>query len=159
MGARDYWDRMLVYFGITDEPGDDVDPGEAPRGRSAHGGTAARREAFLDEWEDDEPAPRRRAGGRQAGAAGVSVTQPRSFNDAPAVADPFKRGTPVIVNFQQTDADVRKRLVDFISGLTYGLDGSVSQIADKVLLLVPPDVEVSAEERAALVEGGFFNQS
>jgi cell division inhibitor SepF len=89
----------------------------------------------------------------------VGVVPPRTFNDAQQIADQFKRGNPVIVNLQTTDADLAKRIIDFGSGLTYGLDGSMQRIADKVFLLTPPDVDVSAEDRAAMAESGFFNQS
>ena len=75
------------------------------------------------------------------------------------VADRFKRGVPVILNLQTTEAELSKRLIDFGSGLTYALDGGMQKIADKTFLLTPRNVEVSAEERARLVEKGFFNQS
>ena len=84
---------------------------------------------------------------------------PKSFNDVQDVADKFKDTIPVILNLQSTDTDLSKRLIDFSSGLTYALDGGMQRIADKVFLLTPRNVEVSAEERARLVEKGFFNQS
>ncbi len=84
---------------------------------------------------------------------------PKSFNDAQDVADKFKDAIPVILNLQCTDTDLSKRLIDFSSGLTYALDGGMQRIADKVFLLTPRNVEVSAEERARLIEKGFFNQS
>lgn len=84
---------------------------------------------------------------------------PRSFNDAQQVADHLKRETPVIVNLQSTDTDLAKRLIDFASGLTYGLDGAMQRIADKVFLLTPPGAMVTDEDRAAMIERGFFNQS
>jgi len=65
----------------------------------------------------------------------------------------------VILNLQSTDTDLSKRLIDFSSGLTYALDGGMQRIADKVFLLTPHNVEVSAEERARLLDKGFFNQS
>ena len=65
----------------------------------------------------------------------------------------------MIVNLQGTDAELSKRLIDFSSGLTYALNGSMQRVADKVFLLTPRNVEVSAEERARLIEKGFFNQS
>lgn len=160
MGAREYWDRMLVYFGIADGP-DDQDADEVRPRRAVQA-------APVDDWDDEEDEPRRparrrspSAGRRPASgsAAGVGVVPPRTFNDAQAIADQFKRGLPVIVNLQSTDGELAKRLIDFASGLTYGLDGGMQRIADKVFLLTPPDVEVSAEERAAMLESGFFNQS
>ena len=122
-----------------------------------------------------EPAPRSsRSSKREAGrprprsieavpspaTAQVHLVLPRSFNDAQQIADKFKQGVPVIVNLQNADQDLSKRLVDFASGLTYALNGSMQRVADKVFLLTPHNVQVSAEERARVLEsGGFFNQA
>jgi cell division inhibitor SepF len=95
----------------------------------------------------------------QAGEIQVHLVIPKNFNDAQQVADQFKDSIPVILNLQGTDTDLSKRLIDFSSGLTYALDGGMQRIADKVFLLTPHNVEVSAEERARLIEKGFFNQS
>jgi cell division inhibitor SepF len=89
----------------------------------------------------------------------VHLVVPKSFNDAQDIADKFKDAIPVIINLQGSESDLSKRLIDFASGLTYALDGGMQRIADKVFLLTPRNVEVSAEERAALIEKGFFNQS
>jgi cell division inhibitor SepF len=90
----------------------------------------------------------------------VHLVLPRSFNDAQQIADKFKQGIPVILNLQGADNELSKRLIDFASGLTYALNGGMQRIADKVFLLTPRNVEVSAEQRAALLErGGFFNQA
>ncbi len=102
------------------------------------------------------PACRRRNG---RGEVRVHLVVPKSFNDAQDVADKFKDSIPVIINLQSSDPELSKRLIDFASGLTYALDGGMQRIADKVFLLTPRNVEVSAEERAALIEKGFFNQS
>jgi cell division inhibitor SepF len=90
----------------------------------------------------------------------VHLVVPRSFNDAQQIADKFKDAIPVILNLQSSDQELSKRLIDFASGLTYALDGGMQRVADKVFLLTPRNVEVSAEERARLLErGGFFNQA
>jgi cell division inhibitor SepF len=92
--------------------------------------------------------------------AKVHLVVPRSFNDAQQIADRFKAQMPVIVNLQGSDTELSKRLIDFASGLTYALDGSMQRVADKVFLLTPRNVELSAEERArALERGGFYNQA
>ena len=66
----------------------------------------------------------------------------------------------MILNLQGSDQELSKRLIDFGSGLTYALDGGMQRVADKVFLLTPRNVEVSAEERARMLErGGFFNQA
>lgn len=89
----------------------------------------------------------------------VHVIDPKSFNDAEQIGDKFKANIPVIMNLQQIDKDLSKRLVDFASGLTFGLGGAMQRVADKVFLLTPSNVEVSAEEKRRLQERGlFFNQ-
>ena len=108
--------------------------------------------------------PPRRSTGQTTGRARngdvrVHLVIPKSFNDAQQVADKFKQAIPVVLNLQGTDTELSKRLIDFASGLTYALDGGMQRIADKVFLLTPRNVEVSAEERARLIEKGFFNQS
>ena len=125
-----------------------------------------RDEAPADDIDDifaDDAAPRRRRNLRPVSDAGADVqvhfVTPRNFNDAQEVADRFKRNVPVILNLQSTSADLSKRLIDFSSGLTYALDGGMQKIADKTFMLTPANVEVSAEEKARLVEKGFFNQS
>jgi cell division inhibitor SepF len=89
----------------------------------------------------------------------VHLVLPKTFNDAQIIADKFKSDIPVILNLQSSETDLAKRLIDFASGLTYALDGGMQRVADKVFLLTPKNVEVSAEERQRLMEKGFFNQS
>src|SRR5947209_17567549 len=125
----------------------------------------------FDDWTDPEPAGARTSVMRRTQRAPVAAVPspasvrvhlvvPRSFNDAQQIADKFKEGIPVILNLQSSDQDLSKRLIDFASGLTYALDGGMQRVADKVFLLTPRNVEVSAEERARLLErGGFFNQA
>jgi cell division inhibitor SepF len=135
-----------------------------------------RRDDFDDIFADEEDAPPSRpqavlrsvtggrAGGRgltssSAGDFGVHLVIPKSFNDAQQVADKFRDGIPVILNLQGIDTPLVMRLIDFASGLTYALDGGMQRIADKVFMLTPRNVELSAEERARLIEKGFFNQA
>ena len=88
----------------------------------------------------------------------VHLVIPKNFNDAQQIADKFKIDVPVIINLQGSDTELAKRLIDFCSGLTYALDGGMQRVGDKIFLLTPRNVEVSAEERARLIEKGFFNQ-
>jgi cell division inhibitor SepF len=183
MALRDTWHRALVYFGLAEEqdeyleevpagpapqPEADLEEGyrERPNVRRLSG---RRRRDEIDDIFADEPAVERRTavlrpvpGGRNGAAIGdvrVHLVVPKSFNDAQQVADKFKESIPVILNLQGSDNDLSKRLIDFASGLTYALDGGMQRIADKTFLLTPRNVEVSAEERARLIEKGFFNQS
>ncbi len=88
----------------------------------------------------------------------VHIVEPKSFNDAQCVADKFKASIPVIMNLQMVDQDLSRRLVDFVSGLSYALNGGMQKVAEKVFLLTPANVQVSAEEKRRLREKGFFNQ-
>jgi cell division inhibitor SepF len=183
MAFRDTWHRTLVYFGLAeDEAYDDeelepyqepeVDPQDSYREptRNVRRLSSRRRRDEIDDIFADEPPAERRTtslrpvgGGRGANGRSQDVrvhfVAPKNFNDVQDVADKFKDSIPVILNLQSTDTDLSKRLIDFSSGLTYALDGGMQRIADKVFLLTPHNVEVSAEERARLAEKGFFNQS
>ena len=189
MGFADVWNRTLVYFGIAEEEDWDEDgyvTEEAERTYSERPNvrrlTPRRRAAEPDDWSEPESpreSPRQRAAvalrpatrlrgveaasmavpGDGISPARVHLVIPRGFNDAQQIADHFKQGIPVILNLQGVDSELSKRLVDFASGLTYALDGGMQRVADKVFLLTPQHVEVSAEERARMIERGFFNQA
>jgi cell division inhibitor SepF len=88
----------------------------------------------------------------------MHMVEPKSFNDAEQIGQKFKADIPVIINLQQADPELAKRLIDFSSGLTYGLEGGIQRVAEKVFLLSPHNVEVSAEDKRWLREKGFFNQ-
>ena len=181
MGFADVWNRTLVYFGIAEEDEDWDEDGyvtneelersysERPNVRRL---SPRRRRNELEDWTEPEPdqagAALARPTSRRGPVAAVPNTSPsrvhlvvpRSFNDAQQIADRFKQGTPVILNLQGSEQDLSKRLIDFASGLTYALEGNMQRVADKVFLLTPQNVEVSAEERARMLEGGgFFNQA
>jgi cell division inhibitor SepF len=83
------------------------------------------------------------------------VVAPTSFNHAQDVADRFKSSTPVIVNLQNVDRDLSRRIIDFASGLCYGIGGQMERVANQVYLLTPSNVEVSAEDRRRLEERGY----
>jgi len=177
------WNRTLAYFGIAEDDEWDED-GLATheelerdyRSRDRHNVRRLPRRREPDDWSDSDgdgsparprstrararsvdagrPEPSRSDSGQK-----VHLVLPRSFNDAQQIADRFKDSVPVILNLQNADNELSKRLIDFASGLTYALEGSMQRVADKVFLLTPRNVELSAEERArALDRGGFFNQ-
>ena len=89
------------------------------------------------------------------GPSKPSVIGPTSFNDAQEVADKFKVNVPVILNLQGVERDLARRIIDFASGLCYGLGGQMERVATQVYLLTPSDVEVSPEERRRLRERGY----
>jgi cell division inhibitor SepF len=86
----------------------------------------------------------------------MQIVEPRTFSEAQAIADRFKTGVPVIMNLTMTDAELAKRFIDFASGLTYGLNGGLQKVADRVFMLTPANVEVSAEQRRVLRDKGLF---
>jgi cell division inhibitor SepF len=182
MGLADVWNRTLVYFGIAeDEEWDEdltVSDEEVERDYRRRDRANVRRlprrrdEPWSEPDSVSEPElaqPSTRSSSRRSRLRGVDsggqvrvhLVLPRSFNDAQQIADRFKDSVPVILNLQNADTELSKRLIDFASGLTYALDGSMQRVADKVFLLTPRNVEVSAEERARALDptGGFFNQA
>ena len=181
MGFADVWNRTLVYFGIAEEDdwdedgyatNEDLERSYGARERANVRRLQPRRGRDFDDWTDPGEQPQvaaaaaatpmrpRLRGVESPGSVRMHLVIPRSFNDAQQIADRFKDGVPVIINLQSADQDLSKRLIDFASGLTYALDGGMQRVADKVFLLTPRNVEVSAEERARMLErGGFFNQA
>lgn len=107
------------------------------------------------------PAPTPTRLGWSDGTPSVRVTtlHPRTYNEARAIGEHFREGTPVIMNLTEMDDADAKRLVDFAAGLIFGLHGSIDRVTAKVFLLSPHNVEVTAEDKQRLAEGGFFNQS
>lgn len=181
MAFRDTWHRALVYFGLAEdhdygpEYEEDYEPetgSQEPVGsrrdrtsvRRLPSARRARHDEIDDIFADDEPISASRTRvlrpvGNGGSEVQVHLVIPRNFNDAQQVADQFKRAVPVILNLQTTDHELSKRMIDFCSGLTYALDGGMQRIAERMFLLTPRNVEVSAEERARLLDKGFFNQS
>ena len=89
----------------------------------------------------------------------ITTLQPRSYNEARQIGEEFREGTPVIMNLTEMDDVDAKRLVDFAAGLIFGLRGSIEKVTNKVFLLSPSNVDVSAEDKRRIREGGFYNQS
>jgi cell division inhibitor SepF len=158
--------KSLVWLGLVEPEDDDelADMAE-PASRSPAERAPIRRVR-------DDAYGRRREGGRleeateavihpipSAAGGKVHLIEPSGFNDAEEIGEKFKADIPVIVNLQAIEPEAAKRLIDFAAGLTFGLDGRIQRVADKVFLLTPRNVEVSAEERRRLQERGFFNQA
>lgn len=89
----------------------------------------------------------------------ISTFQPVAYNDIQKIGERYREGFPVIMNLTEMDDKSAMRLIDFASGLIFGLHGSIEKVTNKVFLLSPSNVEVSAEDKARIREGGFFNQS
>jgi cell division inhibitor SepF len=91
--------------------------------------------------------------------ARIVTLHPRTYNEARTLGEHFRDGTPVIMNLSEMDDGDAKRLVDFAAGLIFGLRGDIERVTAKVFLLSPADVTVTAEDKARIAGGGFFNQS
>jgi cell division inhibitor SepF len=142
---RRYQDSYDAYeeYEEYDEPSDAM---EAAPVRADYGGYVTEQPA--------EPAPP-----RQVELARITTLHPRTYNEARTIGEHFRDGTPVIMNLtEMVDSDAR-RLVDFAAGLIFGLRGSIDKVTNKVFLLSPANVEVTAEDKARIAERGFFNQS
>jgi cell division inhibitor SepF len=136
--------------------------GGRSNGHDQAGGTHTGRGTDRGHLEVARPTSRRTASARDAvvrplpvGSSKPFVVGPSSFNDAQDVADKFKVNVPVILNLQGVERDLARRIIDFASGLCYGLGGQMERVANQVYLLTPSDVEVSPEERRRLRERGY----
>jgi cell division inhibitor SepF len=89
----------------------------------------------------------------------ITTLHPRTYNEARTIGEHFRESVPVIMNLTEMDDADAKRLVDFAAGLSFGLRGSIERVTNKVFLLSPQNVHVTAEDKARIAEGGFFNQS
>ena len=149
------WRKTLIYLGLVED--DDLEEYDYDHDASE---PAAR---SMSRAPDKEPQARRGAVVRampSAPSARFHLVNPAAFNDAQEIGDKYREGFSVIMNLAGASPDIARRLVDFASGLAYGLSGSMQQVADRVFLLTPQGVQVSAEERRRfLEERGFFNQA
>lgn len=89
----------------------------------------------------------------------IITLHPRSYSEARQMAEHYRQGNPVIINLDDMDESERKRLVDFASGLAFGLQGGIERIASRVFLISPANVSVRSEDKAAFAQASFFNQS
>ena len=154
------WKKTLQYLGLVeDEELEDLDEGieaSASRGEPASVRRLSRTGASA--MDRPEAIVRTMPSSRMPGTASIHRAEPKRFNEARDIGERFRQGVPVIMNLQGTDDAIARRLVDFASGLVFGIDGKIEMVASRVYLLTPANMEVSAEERERLVEGGFFNQ-
>ncbi|MFW6204261.1 MAG: cell division protein SepF [Actinomycetota bacterium] len=166
--------KVAAYLGLVEDQGrydeydDEFDDyaGEAFDDMGdVHGGPEAvrdareERQASVASINERRPRVVASAGRTTVESARIVTLHPRTYNDARALGEHFRDGTPVIMNLSDMDDVDAKRLVDFAAGLIFGLRGSIDRVTAKVFLLSPADVEVTAEDRARIASGGFFNQS
>jgi cell division inhibitor SepF len=165
--------KMAVYLGLVeDEEGEHYDDYEGYDDAAAP--TVVRRhEPIADPRAQDARAlrvtrpdetavsftPPRRTAVETVDAYRITTMHPRTYNEARTIGEHFREGIPVIINLTDMDDADAKRLVDFSAGLVFGLHGSIERVTQKVFLLTPANVEITAEDKTAMAEGGFFNQS
>jgi cell division inhibitor SepF len=151
------WRKTLTYLGLFEDE-ELEETGTEPAGEAggvrplSRGGTGGRTMAEHEAIVRTIPASRPMA-------STIHRAEPKRFNEARELGERFKDGVPVIMNLQGTEDSIARRLVDFASGLVFGLNGKIELVASRVYLLTPQDIEVSAEERERLREGGFYNFS
>jgi cell division inhibitor SepF len=159
--------KAMVYLGLTDDDLDDYDYEEPPVAPSSRRyaepepAVSAVRPVVREAAEPANggvtvtPRPAVVRPITPVHGARVHVVAPARFADAQEIGDRFKNGQPVIVNLQANDRELARRMIDFCSGVTYALSGSMDKVADQVFLLTPSNVEVSAEEKRRLQERGY----
>jgi cell division inhibitor SepF len=128
-------------------------PSASARGGATGSSGGAAAGLAVREEPKPEPAPAPKPAYR------ITTVHPRTYNEARTIGERYREGCPVIMNLTELDDADAKRLVDFAAGLIFGLRGSIERVTAKVFLLSPQDVDVTAEDKARIREGGFFNQS
>jgi cell division inhibitor SepF len=89
----------------------------------------------------------------------ITTLHPTTYREARTIGEHFRDGVPVIINLTEMDEADARRLVDFAAGLAFGLRGTIERVTNRVFLLSPANVQVTAEDKAKIAEGGFFDQS
>ena len=164
--AQDKYDSYGEYEDYEDagRPDEAVDGEVLDRGRDGemsgdYGGYEVEARAGRDDYAGYQSDWRSEHVAQAADLARITTLHPRTYNEARTIGEHFREGTPVIMNLtEMVDSDA-KRLVDFAAGLIFGLRGSLERVTNKVFLLSPANVEVTAEDKARIRERGFFNQS
>jgi cell division inhibitor SepF len=158
------WKKTLNYLGLVEED-DELDAIDMPQPEAVPEMAGARTRRTRSEGAMVQAIPdspdavvRTIPQTRPIPATTIHRAEPKMFNDARDLGDKFRAGIPVIMNLQATEDSTARRLVDFASGLVFGLGGKIETVANRVYLLTPANVEVSAEERERLREGAFYNQ-
>ncbi|TWH49053.1 cell division protein SepF [Sporomusa sp. KB1] len=86
----------------------------------------------------------------------VMVVEPFSFDDAQHIADYLKSRKPVVVNLESSDPDIAKRMIDFISGTTYALNGQIQKVGNNIFLCAPNNVDVAYSPREDVSDKTFL---
>jgi cell division inhibitor SepF len=87
----------------------------------------------------------------------ITTLHPTTYREARTIGEHFREGTPVIMNLTEMEEADARRLVDFGAGLAFGLRGTMERVTNRVFLLSPANVHVTAEDKAKIAEGEFFH--
>ena len=156
-----FFRRTLSFLGLAEEDNPDID-GNDYNQKDIH--------VQKDDYDEDESS-RRNLGSlrtsrklislenlKESKKSRVAIAEPHEFEEVQMIGDDFKENIPVIINLQNTNQDLSKRIIDFCSGLTYALGGSIKKVADRVFLITPQNTLVTSNEKEILREKGLYNQ-
>lgn len=137
MGLKNFWDKMVGTIGgnseeeYDEEYGTDegYDPYDEEPAVPARPVAPARSTASIGGAQSDKPMK-------------MMIVEPETFDDSQSIADYLRERKPVVINFETTDPDVAKRVVDFVSGATYSLDGNIQKVGKDIFLCVPSNIKV-----------------
>ena len=132
MGVKNFWNKLVGTVGGVNEDDDEFETDEA--------------------GYEDEVAPRQTAqpyrsssslsSAQQEIQLKMMIVEPETFDDAQNIADYLRERKPVVINFEATEPDITKRVVDFVSGATYAVDGNIQKVGKDIFLCVPSNVSV-----------------
>ena len=158
---RRFFKRTLSFLGLAEEDNGEND-GNDYNQKDIH--------VQKDDYDEDESS-RRNLGSlrtsrklislenlKESKKSRVAIAEPHEFEEVQMIGDDFKENIPVIINLQNTNQDLSKRIIDFCSGLTYALGGSIKKVADRVFLITPKNTLVTSNEKEILRERGLYNQ-
>ena len=156
-----FFKRTLSFLGLAEEDSPDIDANDYSQ-KDIH--------VQKDDYDEDE-SPRRNLGSlrtsrkllslenlKDSKKSRVAIAELHEFEEVQMIGDDFKENIPVIINLQNTNQDLSKRIIDFCSGLTYALGGSIKKVADRVFLITPKNTLVTSNEKEILRERGLYNQ-
>ena len=156
-----FFKRTLSFLGLAEEDSPDIDANDYSQ-KDIH--------VQKDDYDEDESS-RRNLGSlrtsrkllslenlKESKKSRVAIAEPHEFEEVQMIGDDFKENIPVIINLQNTNQDLSKRIIDFCSGLTYALGGSIKKVADRVFLITPQNTIVTSNEKEILRERGLYNQ-
>lgn len=120
-------------------------------------------EEIDDDYDEEENEPEARKSPvirvHSARTTHVAVRQPQSFDDARIAADGLKDGRQQIVNLEKTDQAMSERIIDFLNGVTYALNGFVEKVGERVYLFAPSNVQIEVQEELHRNSPGLFDRN